>query len=385
LAKIKTMSQVNGKGEPQGLFRTGWDPGDFPELSGRLHGVRLTPVFFEQTGPTAVQIHLRTAAGLPAQIARARQFIQAHFQENLSLATVARHAGMSRFHFCKMFKRATGVNFNHYVSRVRVEMAKHRLVNPHYRVSEIAFEVGFESLSHFNRVFKNLAGVAPTEFRRHLESHEIHAMNENGCSADSGDPEALRPRSSPTPMTGVAEYQREESPQARLAAIVDSSEDAIIGETLDGLVTSWNPGAARMLGCPAKEAIGGRMLIFTPSELAGEEPANLARIARGESVDRFETIRLRKDGERRVVSVTMSALKDRAGRVVGALQIARDLTERKAAEAEVVRLNAELERRVAQRAVKFAGAGPGRAIVRRLARPHGGRVWVKAKVDQGAF
>lgn len=133
--------------------------------------IRLLQFFADQLGALANQILLQEKDAEPPQITRARQFIEANAQEDLSLAAVAKHARMSPFYFCKMFKKITGVNFANYVSGVRVEKAKTLLLNPNYRVSEIAYEVGFQSLTHFNRVFKNIAGQSPTEYRQHLSTN----------------------------------------------------------------------------------------------------------------------------------------------------------------------------------------------------------------------
>ena len=133
--------------------------------------IRLLQFFADQLGVLANQIVLQQKGTEPAPITRARQFIEANSQEDISLAVVARHAGMSLYYFCKMFKKSTGVHFARYVSCVRVEKAKNLLLNPNYRVSEIAFEVGFQSLTHFNRIFKSIAGQAPTEYRRQLSTH----------------------------------------------------------------------------------------------------------------------------------------------------------------------------------------------------------------------
>jgi len=130
--------------------------------------IRLLQFFADQLGVLANQILLQQKDAEPAQITRARQYIEANSHEDLSLVIVARQAGMSTFYFCKMFKKVTGVHFARYVSCVRVEKAKNLLLNPNYRVSEIAFEIGFQSLTHFNRIFKNIAGQSPTEYRRHL-------------------------------------------------------------------------------------------------------------------------------------------------------------------------------------------------------------------------
>ena len=133
--------------------------------------IRLLQFFADQLGVLANQILLQQKHAEPVQITRARQYIEANSHEDLSLAIVARQAGMSTFYFCKMFKKVTGVHFARYVSRVRVEKAKNLLLNLNYRVSEIAFEVGFQSLTHFNRIFKTIAGQSPTEYRRHLSTN----------------------------------------------------------------------------------------------------------------------------------------------------------------------------------------------------------------------
>src|SRR5208282_4560572 len=99
--------------------------------------IRLLQFFADQLGALANQILLQQKDAEPAQITRARQYIETNFHEDLTLAIVARQAGMSTCYFCKMFKKATGVNFARYVSRLRVEKAKNLLLNPNYRVSEI--------------------------------------------------------------------------------------------------------------------------------------------------------------------------------------------------------------------------------------------------------
>ena len=116
---------------------------------------------------------------------------------------------------------------------------------------------------------------------------------------------------------------------AHLESIIESSHDAIITKTLDGTVTGWNPAAERIFGYAAAEAIGRPMLTFIPPERRQEEADILARIARGERVESFETVRLRQDGSRVDVSVTISPIRDARGRVVGASKIARDISDRK--------------------------------------------------------
>ncbi|TLZ23698.1 MAG: PAS domain S-box protein [Gammaproteobacteria bacterium] len=129
--------------------------------------------------------------------------------------------------------------------------------------------------------------------------------------------------------------------QELLEGIVNSSDDAIISKTLGGIITSWNPGAERLFGYTAQQAIGRPMLMIFPPERKGEEPGILARIGRGERVDHFETVRVRADGKRIDISATISPLRDADGRIIGASKIARDITERKAHERK---LQAQLAR-----------------------------------------
>jgi PAS domain S-box-containing protein len=113
-----------------------------------------------------------------------------------------------------------------------------------------------------------------------------------------------------------------------LAAMIASSEEAIVSETLDGVVASWNPGAERLFGYPAAEMIGQRLTRLFPPERLAEETDLLARLARGERIEHFETVRVRKDGRRIAVSVTLSPIHDAEGRVIGASKVAREVTER---------------------------------------------------------
>ncbi len=129
----------------------------------------------------------------------------------------------------------------------------------------------------------------------------------------------------------------------RLAAIVDSSDDAIVSKTLDGVITSWNRGAERIFGWTAAEAIGRHITMIIPHERRAEEEEMLARIRRGERVDHYETVRVTRDGRLLDISLTVSPLRDPAGRIVGASKIARDVTERRRLEAERDRLLASAQ------------------------------------------
>jgi AraC-like DNA-binding protein/ligand-binding sensor protein len=132
--------------------------------------VKLLAIFGQHISMVSNQILVQRASAEPPAIARAKLFILENQAEDLSLGMVAKAVNMSTFYFCKMFKRATGLNFTDYVSRVRIEKARNLLLNRNLRISEIAYEVGFQSLTHFNRVFKKIAGQSPTEYRGHLAS-----------------------------------------------------------------------------------------------------------------------------------------------------------------------------------------------------------------------
>jgi PAS domain S-box-containing protein len=130
----------------------------------------------------------------------------------------------------------------------------------------------------------------------------------------------------------AAARKGDEAGRLQLAAIIDSSDDAIISKTLEGIITSWNPGAERMFGYAAHEAVGKPMLMLFPPDRVNEEQEILTRIRHGERMEHFETARVRKDGGRIDVSVTISPIKDSHGRIVGASKIARDITEQKRSE-----------------------------------------------------
>jgi len=120
-----------------------------------------------------------------------------------------------------------------------------------------------------------------------------------------------------------------------LAAIVDSSEDAIISKTLEGVITSWNSGAERLFGYTAEETIGQSISMLIPLERRDEEISILARLGQGKRIDHFDTIRLRKDGSRLEISLTISPIRDSSGKIIGASKIARDIAGRKRIEREL--------------------------------------------------
>jgi AraC-like DNA-binding protein/ligand-binding sensor protein len=132
--------------------------------------VRLLSFFAEQLSGLTNQIVVERENAEPPLVQKARDYIAKHKMEPLSLDSVAKAAGASVFHFCKVFHKATGLKFTDYVARVRLEDARTQLLNPNRRISEVAYDVGFQSLTQFNRVFKRVFGQSPSEFRERLSS-----------------------------------------------------------------------------------------------------------------------------------------------------------------------------------------------------------------------
>jgi PAS domain S-box-containing protein len=145
-------------------------------------------------------------------------------------------------------------------------------------------------------------------------------------------------------FSDVTERNRAEIVAQRLAAIVSSSDDAIVGKDLNSIVTSWNAGAERIFGYPASEMIGTSVMRLIPPDHQGEEEQILARIRRGERVNPIETVRVAKDGRLLDVSITVSPIKDSRGTVVGASKVARDISERKRAEEKLHEAKISAER-----------------------------------------
>ncbi len=130
--------------------------------------VKLLTIFAQHLAMVSNQVIIQQENAEVPVIKRAKEYMREHQAEKISLGNVARAVNMSSFYFCKMFKKVTGINFTDYLSRVRIERAQNLLLNPNLRVSEIAFEVGFQSLTHFNRVFKKITGQSPTDYRAQL-------------------------------------------------------------------------------------------------------------------------------------------------------------------------------------------------------------------------
>ncbi len=128
--------------------------------------LRLLEIFGRHLSILSNQVAVENSAAEPAAVTRAKQFINQNQDGAICLASVAKAVNTSTFYFCKLFKRATGLTFTDYLARVRIEKAKTLLLNPNRRVSEVAYDVGFQSLTHFNRVFRKIVGASPSSYRQ---------------------------------------------------------------------------------------------------------------------------------------------------------------------------------------------------------------------------
>lgn len=130
--------------------------------------LRLLTIFAQHLSFVSNQLMVARVNAEPPTITKAKQFIQEHQADEISLGDVAHAVNTSTFYFCKLFKKATGLNFTEYLSRVRIEKARNLLLNPNLRISEVAFAAGFQSLTHFNRIFRRISGESPTQYRTKL-------------------------------------------------------------------------------------------------------------------------------------------------------------------------------------------------------------------------
>jgi AraC-like DNA-binding protein/ligand-binding sensor protein len=137
--------------------------------------LRLLTIFAQHLSTLSNQLAVREQNSEAPMVSRARVLIADRHAEDLSLETVAKAVNTSAFYFCKMFKKSTGLTFTDYLARVRVEKVRNLLLNPHKRISEAAFEAGFQSLSQFNRVFRRIAGESPTTYRDRLHGSNAPA------------------------------------------------------------------------------------------------------------------------------------------------------------------------------------------------------------------
>jgi AraC-like DNA-binding protein/ligand-binding sensor protein len=151
---------------------------DCPVVSKKKFRASMTllAAFSAQLAALANGIMIESNQADPAVVTKAKQFIMAHLEEPMTLEMVASHVGISPFYFCKLFKRATDMTFTEYVNRRRIERAKRRLLAPNSRVTEVAYDVGYQSLSQFNRSFLKYAGESPTQYREHARAGRVAMM-----------------------------------------------------------------------------------------------------------------------------------------------------------------------------------------------------------------
>jgi AraC-like DNA-binding protein len=149
-------------------LRRAWEKNPF--IPGERYNaiVRLLTFFAEQLSALSNQLLVEEQNREPTIVSRARRHIEQHKAEKISLPAVAAAAGASVFHFCKVFHKSTGLTFTDYLARVRAEAARGQLLNPNRRISEIAYDVGFQSLTQFNRTFRRIYGQSPSQFRMQL-------------------------------------------------------------------------------------------------------------------------------------------------------------------------------------------------------------------------
>ncbi|MDA7916075.1 helix-turn-helix domain-containing protein [Verrucomicrobia bacterium] len=161
-------SSVTGNKEEYrtALFATTVVPADKYQAA-----IEMLRIFANHLSMISNQIQVQEANSEPPMITRAKSFIRLHCEENLTLSRVAKAVHTSPFYFCKQFKKGTGIKFTEYVSRIRIENARQLLLDPNRRISEVAIDVGFQSLTHFNRVFKKFFGHSPSEYRTGLATY----------------------------------------------------------------------------------------------------------------------------------------------------------------------------------------------------------------------
>jgi PAS domain S-box-containing protein len=187
---------------------------------------------------------------------------------------------------------------------------------------------------------------------------------------------------SPEPQSSDPQGRvRDDEVRARLGAIVDSSFDAIVSKTLDGVITSWNHSAEQLFGYTAAEAIGQYIFLIIPPDRTAEEEDVLARLRRGERIEHFETIRQTKDGRRIPVELTVSPVRDSRGRIIGASKVARDISERMLAQEALRRAHDELDERVRERTAELLRTNESlRAEVAERERIEGQRMLLLARL-----
>ncbi len=162
---VQQLSKWNLTGDIEEIKQT-YEKGAVISQKQQKALLRLLAHFSNQLGEQANRVFLEERHAEPPLIKRAKKLLQKNYTKPITLDTVSQQLNVSSFYFCKQFKKYVGMNFTEYVARLRIESAKKLLQNPHIHVNEIAFETGFNSLPHFNRSFKRITGVTPTELRK---------------------------------------------------------------------------------------------------------------------------------------------------------------------------------------------------------------------------
>lgn len=227
---------------------------------------------------------------------------------------------------------------------LRVQMAsgsfyRHFGVNRDETHGRLLFELGNGQWNIAGlRQLLDQVSVSDTEFNDYEVHHAFEHMGQRTMLLNARRLLQLDDRRPPLILLAIediTERNQSQSTAAHLAAIVTTSDDAVISKDLDGVIKSWNPSAQRLFGYSAEEMIGQPVSLLIPAERADEEPGILDRIRHGVTVTHYETVRRRKDGSLIDISLTVSPMRDAIGRVIGAAKIARDITERKRAEEQL--------------------------------------------------
>ena len=286
------------------------------DLSNALHKVARHECFFdpaisELAGPIDVQEILQRSSALERALRESEQMYRTTFE-------------------------LAGVGIAHVSPEGRWLRVNRKLCEIVGYTEEELLQLPFHDITHPDDLAAGLAGTTKVRSgelemfsmeKRYVRKDKSHIWVNLTVSASRGERGEFKHFISL--IEDITERRRSDETHARLAAIVASSDDAIISKDLTGTITSWNAGATRVFGFTPEEVIGHSITLLIPSELRDQETDILKRLRRGERIDHFETVRVTKSGKRLDVSLTISPIRDSKGRIIGASKVARDITERK--------------------------------------------------------